>query len=454
MEPCFTLSKTKFKRYRECPVALWLELFRPEWLGELDTTRQQAIASGNEVDREACSLFPDGRLVNAPEETAAALRHAETVFQPTVSAPEEGWLCRPDILRRAAGGAWDILEVKASTRVKDEHLDDIGFQAICLAAAGLNTGRLKIVHLDGGYVRHGDLVPELLFSVDDVTRAVRDRLPDLKEAMRRAVSIAGAWDGTERLDALLRLCPHDGECEASTILANGGMMATAKAEAAPHLAHVTDEARLRRVLGDLRYPLHYFDYETFMPAVPWYDGYRPFEPVPFQFSLDIEMSPGGELRHHEFLARRDVDPTADLVAALRKATLAEGNFVVWYAPFESTRNREIAAREPHAAALMKDVNARMFDLLLLFKRRGGLVSHPGFRGSASLKAVVPAMFGDRYGSLDIHNGGMAMVAWPQLIGRAPYDGQPAALERAMLEYCAMDTMVMVDLMRWLRRQLS
>jgi hypothetical protein len=448
----FILTKSQFKRYRECPVGLWLALFRPEWLGGPAATAAQAMMSGNEVDEVARELFPDGRLVTSPDASATALRNAEVIFQPTIVAADEGWLCQPDILRRGLGSSWDILEVKATKRVKDEHLTDVGFQALCLAAAGLNIDRLKVVHLNGDYVRHGDLVPDELFTISDVTRRVRELLPALKEEMRRAVRTVSAWRGTERADALLHLCENPDKCEHAKLLNKGGVQEQVDIVARPELGQVVDERRLRYVLGSLRYPLHYLDYETYLPAVPWYDGYRPYEPVPFQFSLDVEMTPGGTVTHHEFLARQDLDPTPDLVAALRHATHDEGQFVAWHAPFEKSRNDDIARREPQHAAFLHDVNRRMFDLMLLFKRRGGVLTHPDFHGSASLKAVVPALLGDRYGALDIHEGGMAMAAWPELIGRVPRVGRRSDLQRALLDYCGLDTMVMVEIMRYLRTQ--
>lgn len=448
----FILSKSQFKHYQACPVALWLELFRPAWLGEEDAMARQAMMSGNEVDEVARGLFPDGRLVTEPSATDVALRHAEVVFQPTITAADEGWLCRPDILRRGLGSSWDILEVKATKRVKDEHLVDVGFQALCLAAAGLNVDRLKIVHLNGEYVRHGNLVADELFTVTDVTKQVRERLPALKEKMRRAVQTVSAWSGNERPDALLRLCRDVGKCEYADILSHGGVREDVAIVAQPELGRVTDDRRLKYFLRSLHYPLHYFDYETYLPAVPWYDGYRPYEPVPFQFSLDVELTPGGPVTHHEFLARQDLDPTPDLVAALRQATHAEGDFIAWHAPFEKSRNEDIIHREPQHLHFLRDVNKRMVDLMLPFKRRGGFVTHPDFHGSASLKAVVPALLGDRYGVLDIHEGGMAMAAWPELIGRVPHQGRKTDLQRAMLDYCGLDTMTMVEILRWLRTQ--
>jgi hypothetical protein len=88
-------------------------------------------------------MFPDGvevgaGVLNLDETirlTQAALKLRKPLFEAAFLAG--GGYCRPDILRPAPENAWDIIEVKSTTSLKDVHLDDLAFQTWVLASAGL-----------------------------------------------------------------------------------------------------------------------------------------------------------------------------------------------------------------------------------------------------------------------------------------------------------------------------
>src|SRR6185503_14846867 len=65
---------------------------------------------------------------------------------------------------------------------------------------------------------------------------------------------------------------------------------------------LVDEPQVRRFLDGLTYPLFFLDFETFGTAIPLLDGVRPYQQVPFQFSLHVRREPDGPLTHHSFLA--------------------------------------------------------------------------------------------------------------------------------------------------------
>jgi hypothetical protein len=65
--------------------------------------------------------------------------------------------------------------------------------------------------------------------------------------------------------------------------------------------HVSKTA-LKTFLHQLEYPVSYLDFETFGTAIPLFDRTRPYEQVPFQFSLHVVGSPGSQPKHHMFLA--------------------------------------------------------------------------------------------------------------------------------------------------------
>ena len=88
---------------------------------------------------------------------------------------------------------------------------------------------------------------------------------------------------------------------------------------------------------------------------------------------------------------------------------------------------------------------RIVDLLLPF--RGFRYYHPQQHGSASMKAVLPALTGKGYENLAIQEGGTASREFL----RVTYGQVPAAERRRVRqhleEYCGLDTMGMVAIVQ-------
>ena len=72
-------------------------------------------------------------------------------------------------------------------------------------------------------------------------------------------------------------------------------------------AHI-DKPAITAFLNRIKMPVSYLDIETFGTAIPLFDGLRPYQQVPFQFSLHIQWSKEAELEHHSFLADGQADP--------------------------------------------------------------------------------------------------------------------------------------------------
>jgi hypothetical protein len=65
---------------------------------------------------------------------------------------------------------------------------------------------------------------------------------------------------------------------------------------------------LPKVLDSLQYPLYFMDFETLNPAIPRFKGMRPYDQLPFQWSVHVQEKPGAEPKHREFLATTTSDP--------------------------------------------------------------------------------------------------------------------------------------------------
>lgn len=465
---------------------------RKDLAPEVDDALQHIFDEGNRIDELAKQLFPggvdvDGFGFQAADDTKKAIESGATaLYQPTFIAGD--LQCRGDILVKN-GDAWDLYEVKSSTKVKEEHIADAGFQVITMERAGLVINRIFIVHVNNQYVREGDIDPGGILTKTEVTREVRNEIPVIEPIIPRALAVAHDWEKTPgklhlescRDPYKCEFLPcYIGEFEDDHIYAIASELDTDRVKAflergllkpeqvppekleeigaykVPHdHSNPTVEIQKEMIQSELEaleYPLYFFDYETVNPAIPPYDGYRPYQMIPFQYSLHILHEPGGQLEHKEFLAEHDEDPAEALVKALREHAGDTGSFISWNAPFERTRNKELAQRLPEYASFLYSVNERMYDLMHIVKK--GYYVDSRFEGSASIKKVLPVLVPElTYKNLVIQEGGTASRSWFTLIDPNTPEDEREELKKNMLAYCERDTEAMVRLLEVFKSQI-
>jgi hypothetical protein len=201
---------------------------------------------------------------------------------------------------------------------------------------------------------------------------------------------------------------------------------------------------IRDWLSQLQYPVYFMDFETFNPAVPLYDNSRPYQQIPFQFSVHRLDKSGGTLTHEAFLGEPEADPRPAFIERLLKALGKKGTILAYNLPFESTRLRELQSDFPNYADDIEKLFPRMADLMEPFQR--GWYHTPDMNGSYSIKQVLPALVpGVGYEGMDIAGGGEAMAAFEGML----HIRDPAKREKirnGLLAYCEMDTLAMVKIL--------
>ena len=195
----------------------------------------------------------------------------------------------------------------------------------------------------------------------------------------------------------------------------------------------------------LQFPLYFLDYESFNPALPRFSGYKPYQQIPFQFSLHRLDTPDGELINEKFLYTKEKDPSPFFIDALKKVIGNTGSIIVWYKPFESSHiNKNLAIRMSECADLIENMNARMFDLMTIFSKQ--LHIHPDFHGSASIKKVLPVLIKElSYEKLDIQEGNTASRTWSETVLEGKNVEKKDKIMQNLLEYCCLDTLAMVKI---------
>ena len=193
--------------------------------------------------------------------------------------------------------------------------------------------------------------------------------------------------------------------------------------------------------------MHFFDFETIFPALPVLDGTRPFQQVPFQYSLHILEEFGAEYSYKEFLAepkdfsRISIDPRKKLIEQMKLDFRSSGSIVAYNATFEISRLKELALAFPEDQTFIEDIIGRFVDLLIPFKN--GWHYHPEMGGSASIKSVLPAIAPEfSYKDLEISNGGDASNTFLSMINKT-FIGDESKVRESLKKYCERDTFGMV-----------
>jgi hypothetical protein len=483
------ISKSKYLWGLQCPKLLWHAYNARELIPEPDAARQAIFDQGHEVGALAKKLFPHGVEVGEGvldlDETLRLTREAVKLRQPLFEAAfaAEGAYCRVDILKPALKDAWDLIEVKSTTSLKDVHLEDLAFQARVLAAAGLNLRACGLMHINPDFVRRGNIDPKKCFvledlsqPVSDLSRIVEDKLGDMFQSIRLPahpdIQIGPRCDDPYT-------CPLHDHCwqflpEGNvTTLYRGGRKGfellaagvTALAEipedfpltdnqAIQRQAAITgkphiDRAAIRVFLDQIAGPVSFLDFETFGTALPLYDGLRPYQQVPFQFSLHVVRSAGQPAEHHKFLAEGRHDPRRDFMRRLREVLPAEGSVIAYNAGFELGRLNECCEALPEFRSWLKTVEGRVVDLLQPF--RGFRYYHPRQHGSASMKAVLPALTEKGYEQLVIQAGDIASREFLRVSFGEVAEAERRRVRDQLEAYCGQDTEGMIWIIEALRR---
>ncbi len=473
------LSKSKYLSGLQCHKRLYLEIHSPELAGDVDEQTQGRLEMGIEVGRLACQRFPGGVLVDAdrlgiPD---ALERTAALLADPAVPAIFEGLfefdgvLARLDILERVSGDTWRIVEVKSSTKVKDEHLEDVAVQAYVLTGAGIRLNGVQLMHLNNGYLYPGgelDLVE--LFLREDVTKAadsLQGQVPMRLAVMRRMLTASSPptiepdHHCFEPFECLFwEHCTQDkpprwvfhlpGGRRSFQELVSRGIHTIDEIPASFKLTGIQQRMKdnvewvgpgLKAALTTVRYPVHHLDFETFMPAIPKYPNTRPYQTIPFQWSNHV-LARNGQVRHDAYLCNERKDPRGELAQTLLES-VGEGGNVCVYSGYERRILTELAACLPKLKAKLDRVIERLWDLLAIIKAN---YYCPEFAGSFSIKSVLPALVPALdYGDLEIREGTMASLQYYRMIFEVTDEADKARIGRALLKYCERDTLAMVEL---------
>ena len=479
------LTKTRFVEGWQCANLLWWKVHEPDAPElEMSPALQDLFAQGRQVGEMARERFPGGVLIDLPHEateerlvaTQAALdRGVPAIFEGAFDT--DGVFIAADVLRREDDG-FALIEVKSSTKVKDEHIPDVALQTHVLRANGVDVRRVELMHLNKEYRHPND---GELFIREDVTAQVLDMLDGVPHRIEEQLAMLSDDFpnlGMGQQCAGMRDCPFHRRCwpddRGHVLELSGKGVRKALELMAEGIDNIRDlppdyklsevnrrqkqaleqnemvvEPELGGVLESMEHPIGFLDFETVARAIPVWNGLGPWGAVPVQFSYHEERD-AGQYHHVEWLADGQDDPREALAIALVESCRRAGHIVV-YTGFESRQLRHLQEAVPHLAEELGDIDRRLFDLHKVVKQH---VYHPDFAGSFSIKSVLPALVPElSYDDLAIAEGltASAEIARMMLTPGAFADGERDKLRQDLLAYCKLDTWAMVKLLERLEQ---
>lgn len=485
------LSKSRYCKAVQCKKIIWLKKYKPEYA--IQKAKDTVLNNGTAVGQLAKELFGKYEDIEFNEKLDIMIKQTQELLnnKPNIiteaSFNYNNNFCSVDILKNNLDGI-EIYEVKSSTEISDIYLDDVAYQYYILNNLGFNIKKTCIVYINNKYIRQEELDLNKLFNIEDVTEITKTKKQEIKNNIYELNKYMEENKENEPKDDIGIKCFKPYECEfweyctrnlpkPNVFDIKGGMHLDKKFEKyyegkisfedlqnenlnpkyleqiefeLNDLQSKIDKEEIKEIMKSLKYPLYFLDYETYQVAIPEINGTKPYQQLPFQYSLHIIKEEGAEIEHREFLADiNDEDFIRHFAESLIKDIPDNGSVIIYNKAFEPARNREIAKMYPDLEDELERINRNMVDFLEPFKQRKYYTKE--MQGSASIKYVLPALYPndpelDYHNLPVVHNGGEASEAFLSLKEKSKEEQEK--IRQGLLVYCKLDTYAMVKI--WMK----
>lgn len=485
------ITKSNYLIGLQCSKFLWITKNDKERIPKPDKIAKAKFKEGDIIGVLATKVFPEGidlsglKFKENIDTTKASLELRKPIFE--AGFVVDDLFSRCDILLPVEKDEWDIIEVKSSTKVKDINLNDVSFQKYVYEKFGLKIRNCFLMHINNEYVKSGEIEPKELFVQTDITEKVLEFSEGIEERIESMFDIIKGSEPEFSVDDILtieyeNICldefmknlPEDNIFEMYRMfkkkkveLYKSGII---KMKDVPESVKLNDKQKIQRrlafdggknidkqeiknFLNNLKYPIYYLDFETINPAIPKFNGMKPYQRIPFQFSLHIQEKQGGKLKHLSFLAEGMSDPRPKFMQSLKDNLGKEGSILVYNQGFEKGVLNECSDALPEFKEWYeKNILPRIKDLWDVFK--GFYYYDPKQKGSASIKKVLPVLSNLKYDDLEIKGGASASLEYERVTYGQVEEKERLKVREALERYCELDTLAEVEIVRGLGEELK
>ena len=480
------LSKSTFIRGLQCEKSLYLYKHHYRLKDPTTSSLQAVFDQGTNIGLLAQELFPNGadaspenhfKMVESVRKTQDFISQGESIIYEATFL-FNNVLAALDILVKDEEG-WKAYEVKSSTKVSETYVKDAAIQYYTITNSGIDLKDISIIHINNQYTKDGELDIHQLFTIESVYDQVLEFLPRIPNEVRRLKNVIESTE-TPNVDIGNHCsepydCDFKGTCwkhipdysifnisrlnkDKKFDLYNQGVITLdqidlSQTDLNPNqvlqvqsevngTTHI-DIEEIRNFTNGLNYPLYYLDFETIGPAVPKYNGSRPYQQLVFQYSLHIQENSNSVIEHMEYLADPSQDPRIGFIEQLIQVCSTSGDILVYNIGFERGKLNDLIEVFPEYSNELRGIVNRLKDLMIPFQQKWYYT--PEMRGSYSIKYVLPALVPElSYNELDIKDGGNASNTFLSMVNGS-FEGNVEQTRRQLLEYCKLDTYAMVKI---------
>ncbi len=480
------LSKSSFIRGIQCEKHLYLYKYYYKEMDPVSDMQKAVFNRGTNVGILAQNLFPGGTDASpkSPSEYNNAVALTKKLLKNKQQVIYEASFNFNDVLSIAdivvqEKSALKIFEVKSSTSISETYLQDAALQYWVITNSGYKVKDFSIIYINNQYLRDGELDLNKFFITESVLRSIKPMQKWIEEKVNRFKKVLnkktipdidiGEHCYNPYTCAFFEYCrkhiPDNSVFDLAGLQLNKkydlyrqgiirlkdipndiSLPQTAKVQLDVFKSrkNIINKPEIKEFLSDLNYPIYFMDFETIQPAIPLFDKSKPYQQIPFQYSLHFKKNKKSKIEHFEFLAEAVDDPRIKFIENLLKDTRNKGDILVYNKPFEVTRLKEIAETFPVYRKQIEERISRIKDLMVPFQKKYYYTND--MQGSYSIKYVLPALIPDlSYKDLDINEGGLASIAFESLYYETDMF-KISEIRNNLLEYCKLDTFAMVKLL--------
>jgi len=486
------LSKSTFIRGLQCEKSLYLYKHHYRLKDPTPSSLQAVFDQGTNIGLLAQKIFPNGadaspenhfKMVESVGKTLNFISKGESIIY-EATFQYNNVLAALDILVKDEEG-WKAYEVKSSTKVSETYIKDAAIQYYTITNSGIDLKDISIVHINNQYTKDGELDIHQLFTIESVYDQVLEFLPRIPNEVRRLKNVIESPEppnvdiGNHCSDPYD--CDFKGTCwkhipdysvfnisrlkkDKKFDLYNQGVITLdqidlgytdlnpnqvlqvqSEVDGTTHI----DIEEIRKFTNGLSYPLYFLDFETIGPAVPKYNGSRPYQQLVFQYSLHIQETLTSEIEHREYLADPSQDPRIGFIEQLISDCGTSGDILVYNIGFERGKLNDLIEVFPEYSNELRGIVNRLKDLMIPFQQKWYYT--PEMKGSYSIKYVLPALVPElSYNDLEIKEGGTASNTFLSMVN-GTFAGDVEETRNQLLEYCKLDTFAMVKILEKLRQ---
>ena len=481
----YVLTKTKFISGLICEKRLYLDKYKNSLASPLSASELAIIEESNKIGELARDKYSGGVLIkdldpnNALLATDQALNCSESnaIFEPAFVFNDV--YIRADILLRHNDDSFDLIEVKSSGKVKKIHRYDLAIQYYVIKNNGIQINKIYLMYVNTQYIYDGqNLDLDKFFIAEDLTGKIKKgryeiakKINKFKKVLRKDTppgTLPGKQCKKPFMCQYLNYCFKGLENPVTELPRVSDYMLdnlvkigiTEISEIPKDFIGLTEiqkrvrdavisnkpffDSKIKDEIANIKFPVHFLDFEAFNPALPKYSNTTPYQMIPFQWSDHVLYEDGTSI-HHEFLHNNNTPPERNFIESLLSVLEIEGKILV-FSSFEATRIKELAKTFQDLSPQITPVLDRIIDLQKLIRN---YCYYPEFHGSYSLKKVLPTLIPDlSYNDLEIANGAIAANAYNKLINTSISRKEKDIIYNQLLEYCKLDTYAMMQMYKY------